>query len=225
MPIRLPQQLLRSRALVVVASAAFVGCGLLVLRSGGLLEPLELGAYDLLLRSRPHVSAPRAPIALVRITEADIRRFGHPLCDDLLALALERLLAANPRAIGVDLYRDVPVSSCPPGAVAAAAGPPRQDLAHVVGSGERIVMIMKFPDEHNIGTGRPYFLRDNSHVGFSDLTVDPGGTTRRGLLFSGAATSPTCRSRSSLLCASCKPRESPSPPTPATRTWFGSVRG
>ena len=44
-------------------------------------------------------------------------------------------------------------------------------------------MVMKFPDEHGVGTAGPYFLHDTSHVGFSDLPVDPGGTTRRGLLF------------------------------------------
>lgn len=180
---RITRRLFRSRPIVALASAVFVGSALLLLRTGGFLEALELGAYDRLIRARPHASAQHAPIALVRIVEADIQRFGHPLCDSLLARAIEKLIAAGPRAIGVDLYRDVPVPSCPPGAVAAARGLAELDLARVAASTDRVVMVMKFPDEYGVGTAGPYFLRDSSRVGFSDLPVDPGGTTRRGLLF------------------------------------------
>jgi adenylate cyclase len=42
---------------------------------------------------------------------------------------------------------------------------------------------MKFPDDRGVGTPPPYFSNGQSRVGFSDLPVDPGGTTRRGLLF------------------------------------------
>ena len=177
------RRLLRSRPIVALASAVFVGGALLGLRSGGFLEALELGAYDRLIRARPLARTQPAPIALVRIVEADIQRFGHPLCDGLLALALAKLGAAGPRAIGVDLYRDVPVPICPPGALAGAGAAGAPDLATLAGADDRIVMVMKFPDEHGVGTAGPYFLRDASRVGFSDLPVDPGGTTRRGLLF------------------------------------------
>jgi adenylate cyclase len=174
---RLKQRLLRSRGFVALAAASVVGAGLLALRAGGFLEALELGAYDRLIRLRPQGYAP-PPIALVRILESDIQRFGHPLCDPLLARAVERLLAARPRVLGIDLYRDTPVTACPPEAASGDA-----NLARVATSSDRIVMVMKFPDERGVGTPRPYFLKDDGAVGFSDLPVDPGGTTRRGLLF------------------------------------------
>lgn len=180
---RITRGLLRSRRFVALAAAAAVGGALLLLRSGGFLEALELGAYDRLLRARPRADAEPAPIVLVRIVEADIQRFGHPLCDPLLALALEKLGEAGPRVIGVDLYRDVPVPACPPGALAAAGAARAPDLATVAGADDRIVTVMKFPDENGVGTARPYFVRDDARVGFSDLPVDPGGTTRRGLLY------------------------------------------
>jgi adenylate cyclase len=172
------RRLLRSRSFVALAAAAAVGGGLLLLRAGGFLESLELGAYDRVIRLRPRTTERSAPITLVRIVEADIRRFGHPLCDRLLARAIEKLLAAGPRVVGIDLYRDTPVTSCADGE--GAGGP---SLERVVTASDRIVMVMKFPDEHGVGTPPPYFLRDERFVGFSDLPVDPGGTTRRGLLY------------------------------------------
>jgi adenylate cyclase len=165
---------------VAVVAAAVVAAGVVLLRAGGFLESLELGAYDRLIRLRPLAGARPAPIALVRIVEADIRRFGHPLCDALLARAIERLLAASPRVVGVDLYRDTPITTCGEGAAPALEAP---GLERVATSSDRVVMVMKFPDEAGVGTPPPYFLRGESRVGFSDLPVDPGGTTRRGLLF------------------------------------------
>ena len=63
---------------VVVTGARFVG----------LLEPLELAAYDQFLRTRSTPLPGDSPIVLIRIREDEIRRFGHPLCDDLLARAV-----------------------------------------------------------------------------------------------------------------------------------------
>jgi adenylate cyclase len=180
---RLGRRLLRSRSFVAITAAAVVSGGVLLLRAGGWLEPLELGAYDRLIRLRPKTTAEPAPIALIRIVEEDIRSFGHPLCDRLLARALERVLAAEPRVVGVDVYRDVSVPSCGPDAAAGLPPSATPELARVASSSDRIVTVMKFPDERGVGTPSPYFSNAKSRVGFSDLPVDPGGTTRRGLLF------------------------------------------
>jgi adenylate cyclase len=180
---RLTRRLVRSRSFVAAAAAAVVAGGVLLLRAGGWLESLELGAYDRLIRLSPTSTAEAPPIALVRIVEDDIRRFGHPLCDELLARALEKLLAGEPRVVGVDVYRDAPVQSCPTDAAAGLIGADPPDLARIATSSDRIVTVMKFPDDRGVGTPPPFFSSDQSRVGFSDLPVDPGGTTRRGLLF------------------------------------------
>ena len=180
---RLGRRLLRSRALVAITAAAVVSGGLALLRAGGWLEASELSAYDRLVRLRPKTTAETAPIALVSIVEDDIRSFGHPLCDRLLARALEKVLSAEPRVVGVDVYRDVSVPSCGPDAAAGLPPSPTPELARVATSSDRIVTVMKFPDDRGVGTPSPYFSNAQSRVGFSDLPVDPGGTTRRGLLF------------------------------------------
>lgn len=158
-----------------VAAALIAGAiGLLVigLRTLGALEPLELGAYDKLLRLRvtPH---PDPRIAMVAVTEPDIQKLAvWPLPDGILARVVERLLAAGPRAIGVDLYRDVPI---PPGT---------EDLARVLRSDGRIVVVTKFGgDGTSPSIAPPAALKGSEQVGFNDVVVDPGGTVRRGLLF------------------------------------------
>lgn len=180
---RLGRRLLRSRSFAAIAAAGVVASAVLLLRSGGWLEALELGAYDRLIRAGSRTTGQSPPIALVRIVEDDIQRFGHPLCDRLLARALGRLLEGEPRVVGVDLYRDAPARSCPPGVGAEAIGASPPDLARIATSSDRIVTVMKFPDDRGVGTPPPYFSNEKSRIGFSDLPVDPGGTTRRGLLF------------------------------------------
>ena len=154
---------------------------IMLIRIAGLLQAGELVVYDLQLSWSTSQALEPPSIALVLIEEEDIRRHGHPLTDKLLRRLIERLLAAKPRAIGIDLYRDQPVP--------LADGDPRRDtqdylaLGKTVTADDRVIMTTKSPDPGSSGTPPPRFLRDNRQVGFSDLPVDPGGTVRRGLLF------------------------------------------
>ncbi len=174
---RSPGSPLASRVGPVLAIGVAVFALVAGARALGLLEPLELDAYDRLLH--PPAERPDPPVALVTIREEDIRRFGHPLCDAWLALAIERLLDAGARAVGVDVYRDVPVALCggeSPGPVGGAS------LARVAGGSDRVFMVMKLPDARGGGTPPPPFLSP-AQVGFADLPVDRDGVVRRGLLY------------------------------------------
>src|SRR5262245_34368514 len=157
---------------VALCIAAVVGLGLLGTRSLGLLESLELATYDALLRLRPSAPAPDPRIVLVSITEADIQRLGGwPVPDGVLARALEIVGRHEPRAVGLDIYRDVPV---PPGT---------EQLDVVFRSDPRIVVVTKFGEGASSGVRPPAALRETDQVGFNDIIVDPGGIVRRGLLF------------------------------------------
>ena len=71
------------------------------------------------MRLRPlgRLADPR--ILLVTVTERDIQKHGTwPLPDGILAEAVEMLGRHQPRAIGLDIYRDIPV---PPGSARLAA--------------------------------------------------------------------------------------------------------
>lgn len=78
------------------------------IRWTGLLQSAELPAYDHLMRSRP-TEQPDPRLLLVSIDEEDIRQYHHPISDDRLALALEKLIQEKPIAIGMNITRDLPV--------------------------------------------------------------------------------------------------------------------
>ncbi|ESA32153.1 chase2 sensor protein [Leptolyngbya sp. Heron Island J] len=91
-----------------------VGATLLVLlvRSLGLLQPVELLAFDRLLRSHPP-EPPDDRFLIITVSEADIQyqdRFGMPrrgsLSDEALLLLWQKLKPHNPRVLGLDFYHD-----------------------------------------------------------------------------------------------------------------------
>ena len=149
-------------------------CGLVILgvRSTGLLQQLELSVYDWLLRSRPVATGSDSRITYITISEEDIRRQGRwPITDETLAHALRLLIGYQPRAIGVDLYRDIDV---PPG---------HEELAALLPKHPQIVMISQLGGDSVARIPPPPVLQGSTQVGFNDVLVDPDGLIRRALLF------------------------------------------
>jgi adenylate cyclase len=164
-----------------IVSAAFICIAVFMaitgLRQLGKLEYMELAVYDWLVCLKPKIASSNSDIVIVGISEADIRKYGWPLTDEKLARALTRLSGHEPRAIGVDIYRDM---SVPPGTDA---------LESVWRSKTNIIGVMLgFGDADGIPPpfplGNPVDGKFNmNQVGFNDILVDSGGTVRRGLLF------------------------------------------
>jgi diguanylate cyclase (GGDEF)-like protein len=139
----------------------------------GLVEPMELFWFDRLVRSRPSQELdPR--ITVVGITEADIRQYGWPLTDGLLAQVIDNLQVHQPQVVGLDLYRSTPR---PPGAdhlVTALAAPNLiaiKNVGSTVGQDE-------VPPPPTVPSDR---------VGFNDFPTDADGVIRRNLIFVGGA--------------------------------------
>ena len=164
--------LVRSPVVAAGLLALLVGLVLIELRSLGALESLELTAYDWYLRLRPIDQGPSPRIVVIACTERDLQnQRGWPLSDAVVAGALRKLLAYGPRAVGLDIYRDVPV---PPGS---------EELDHVLKEDAPIVAVMQFGGGGSAGVAPPPVLKNSERVGFDDVLVDPGGTVRRGLLY------------------------------------------
>src|SRR5215510_9971391 len=164
-------KLVQSPLVVGLVISVVVFLGLLGLQLTGSFEALELAVYDTCLRLRPDAPAD-ARIVLITVTENDIRQQGTwPLPDATIARTLDILAASQPRAIGLDIYRDIPV---PPG---------HDALETVLRSHPNIVAVTKVGLTAETSVPPPAVLRDTEQVGFSDVVVDPGGTVRRGLLF------------------------------------------
>ncbi|MBO9999210.1 MAG: CHASE2 domain-containing protein [Cyanobacteria bacterium SID2] len=99
-----PKRPPRSRSIQTVGLVSFlVTLFVMGARSLGILEPLELLAYDWLMRRRPPESID-SRITVVEVTEKDLRYYGNPLSDEVLARLTAKLTAETPTAIGFNLY-------------------------------------------------------------------------------------------------------------------------
>lgn len=164
-------ELLESRARVAILVALAVFAATAVARHMGALQPMELGLYDRFTRSLA-APTPLRHVAFVTYTEADIQgEIGFPLNDGTLTRVLAAVLEAEPRAVGVDFYRDVPV------------GPGSGDLDALLESDPRVFMIYRFGDAAVVRIEPPPVLRDTPQIGFNDLVLDPDDVVRRAILF------------------------------------------
>lgn len=136
----------------------------IVQQSGG-LQPLELRIFDGLVRLRPE-QKPDPRLLVVAITEADLNNQGWPLSDEVLAETLAQLQKHQPRAIGIDVYRDLPQ---PPGTEKLAEQLQAENIIAITNLG-----VPPIPSPPNIPPER---------IGFNDVPVDPDGVIRRQLLF------------------------------------------
>ncbi|MEM1290249.1 MAG: CHASE2 domain-containing protein [Cyanobacteria bacterium P01_H01_bin.162] len=152
-----------------VMSTLATGTIILGLRTLGALQGLELGVYDNMLRWRP-TPPPDDRILVVGISESDIQsRQEWPIQDSTVAELLEVLLEAEPQAIGLDMFRDLPI------------GAGQAELLSVLQSSDRIFPVCKISSADNPGVPPPTDTLE-TQVGFSDLVVDSGGILRRNLL-------------------------------------------
>ena len=100
-----------AKVLAVVGSAALVASAVLGFRTVGFLERMELAAYDHYVRLTAESPDLGGRIAIVKVTEEDIQALGQwPMSDGLLAQVIEKLQSFGARAIGFDIYRDLPVA-------------------------------------------------------------------------------------------------------------------
>ena len=172
-PIRFRGRLPLGAAAVAIGAA--VAAAVWIAREAGWLQEAELAAYDQFAFRRALRAELEPPnVALVRIREEEIARYGHPLPDAVLARALERIEAAGARAIGLDLYRAARAAGTDPAGWRErwpAPGPIRAS------SSSRSARSRACPASRRRSSRRP------DQVGFSDLPIDPDGVLRRGLLF------------------------------------------
>jgi CHASE2 domain-containing sensor protein len=179
----------------IVTSLAVSGC-VMTARYLGMLQAWELSAFDLLMRSRP-AEKPDPRISIVTITEADLQAQTYDneprrgsLSDRSLSKLLTKLAAARPLAIGLDIYRDYPVSKSEP------------ELTRLLKTSDRdqtLVGVCKVSEVDNgdPGVAPPPELADES-VGFSDVLLDPDRLVRRHYLALEPPPSSLCKTRYGL---------------------------
>jgi diguanylate cyclase (GGDEF)-like protein/PAS domain S-box-containing protein len=137
----------------------------------GWLQVAELAAYDQLFRLRPPEPTDDR-IVIVTIDDDDINKLEDwPMTDEKMANLLEILRSYEPRAIGLDIYRDLPV------------GEGNAALVDVFNSTPNLIGIEKLADKVSIGVQPPEQLLEQDQIGFNNIVLDPDGRVRRSLLF------------------------------------------
>lgn len=162
---KLKRRLWKWRGVMLIASS--VGGLVVAATSAGLFQLLEWATLDLFFRLRPQEPVdPR--IAIVTIDESDIDMLGTwPLSDALLAQLIANIRAQNPKAIGVDIYRNLPVE------------PGNQELVEIFRSTPNVIGIEKVAGTR---VNPPPTLNELGQLGFADVVLDEDGKVRRGLL-------------------------------------------
>jgi adenylate cyclase len=146
---------------------------IVLLRWAGLLQSWEWAAYDQYLRVRPNETRSER-IAIVGIDDEDLQKIGQvPIPDGVYAELIRKLKAMEPGAIGLDIYRDLPVE------------PGHQELVEVFQSTPNLVAIQKVVGDspRDVVSG-PAALQGNPfQLGSNDLIVDADNKVRRSFLY------------------------------------------
>ena len=199
-------------------SVLLVFAGALVARQLGWLQFLEFHIYDLLLLNQPKASSSE-PIVLVEMTEQDILNpaLDYPIYDNKLAELLNALAADQPAAIGLDIWRDIPVPK---------SGVYLGQLNEAFLSHSNIVAIFTLG-----GIAPPAILKSRpEQLGFNDnFPVDAHGDkrVRRSLLFADAPSGETHESLAFRLASIYLAQRGIQPeldPANADLMWLGKAR-
>ncbi len=175
-----------------LAVGTIVATSVIAVRELGWLQPLELKALDLVLRSRPS-EAPDSRLLIVGIDNTDIKldeaekdtfkiqqRGRGSISNAALEKLLKKLTMAEPSLIGLDIYRDFPINDQP-------------TIVKQFQTLPNLIAICRSSDTQNENPGvKPPPGIDVDRLGFSDFVADPDGVVRRHLLFMDPESASPC---------------------------------
>jgi adenylate cyclase len=155
---------------VLIAVPTVAGV-VMLLRVAGFLQMLELASLDHLFLLRPQ-EAVDSRILIVTINEADIQKLQqYPISDAVLARLLNNLKRHRPTAIGLDIYRDLPMQ------------PGHEALLKIFKTTPTLIGVQKIGSTSDSSpVAPPLGLQQRDQVGANDLPLDTDGKVRRGLL-------------------------------------------
>ncbi|MBE9011180.1 CHASE2 domain-containing protein [Pseudanabaenaceae cyanobacterium LEGE 13415] len=155
----------RSVLIIVPSVAATVTAGHML----GVFNVLEWQTRDQFFRQRSHYDLSES-IVIVTIDEEDIRAVKDwPIPDGSLAQLIEKIRAQKPRAIGLDLYRDLP------------EGKGHEQLVRVFETTPNLIGVEKITGDR---VAPPPTLKKRDQVAIADLVLDGDRHIRRALLTS-----------------------------------------
>ncbi len=165
----------------IVATALVIG-----IRQLGILQPIELRAFDTMMGLRPDEGvAPR--LLLVTITEQDIQkqnseeRRSSSLSDSALEQLLTKIEPYQPQVIGLDIYRDFSVAKN------------QSELKTYLQEKENFVAVCEVGNSYDYQGISPPPEIPKERLSFSNMPVDSDGVIRRQLLGMAVANDSLCQ--------------------------------
>jgi len=153
--------------IALLSTAPLVAGLVIAVKLTGFFQLLEWAIYDQFFCLRPTKTIDER-ILIVAIDESDINYLGKwPIPDAALARLIKILNQHQPAAIGLDLYRDLPVE------------PGHQDWLEVMESTPNLIGVEKAVGNK---VAPPNTLSEMEQVALTDLLVDADGKVRRALL-------------------------------------------
>lgn len=150
------------------------GVALLVggMQWAGFWQLWELQLLDTWYELRPLQGKDNRTV-IVGVDEEDIRTLGQwPASDATMAELLTKIIAQKPRAIGLDIYRDLKVE------------PGHEELVKVFKNTPNLIGIKTVGEAaRGFQVNPPPVLAELGQVAANDLVLDPDSKVRRGLLF------------------------------------------
>ena len=174
----------------LLLASLLVTTSIMGVRYVGMLQPWEIKAYDHLMQLRPPVERQDQRLLIVTIGEADIKYQNDnkmdmrwSLSDEALLKLLQKLNKFEPKAVGLDIYRDFPADENFP------------ELKELMQSDERFFAVCKVSASDNGKDGVAASDEiPSEQVGFSDFIADRDDVPRRQLLFLNPPVSSPCAS-------------------------------
>ncbi|MDY7021162.1 MAG: CHASE2 domain-containing protein [Cyanobacteriota bacterium] len=184
-----------SPPLLFTGASLIVSFLVIIARFAGLLQPLELKAYDQLMRSRPDEGMD-SRLLLITITGSDVQaqppeeRQATSLSNRALEQLLQKLNQYEPRAIGLDIYREMPTE------------PEFETLINSWQNLDKFIGVCQTgEDAFNPGITAPQEIPSDhlrERVGFSNGKVDFDNIVRRQLVGQGYDQYSVCKVDTSL---------------------------
>ncbi|MFB2891926.1 adenylate/guanylate cyclase domain-containing protein [Aerosakkonemataceae cyanobacterium BLCC-F50] len=136
----------------------------------GFFRIVEWATLDQFFRLRPQEAIDNR-IVIVTIDEPDIKYVKKwPMSDAVMAQILRNIKAQQPRAIAIDIIRDIPVE------------PGHQELVEIFESTPNLIGVEKIAGQ---SIAPPPSLEKLGQVATIDLVLDPDGKIRRGIVLLG----------------------------------------
>jgi adenylate cyclase len=150
-----------------IVAGLFIG-----LRSLGWIQSLEWMAYDQYMRLRPQESRDHR-VVIIGINEQDLQQVDrYPISDATLAKLIQTVKQQQPRAIGLDFFRDFPVA------------PGTAQLNQVFKTTPNLIGIEKLGGSHDRSNVRPSaLLKQQKQTAVNNIVTDADGKLRRALLY------------------------------------------